>query len=42
MCEKFPYPAVRIFGRVGIVLNPVTEERSAGFADIEIVVRQGR
>jgi hypothetical protein len=38
--QKFPYPAVRIVSRVGIVFNPMVEELSAGVevGMIEIVV----
>ena len=42
-CQKFPYPAVRIVGRLGIVFKPMVEERSAGLevGKIEIVVSAG-
>ena len=40
MCQKFPYPAVRIVGRLGIVFKPMVEELSAWLevGMIEIVV----
>jgi len=43
MRQKFPYPAVRIVNRVGIVFKPMVEELSAGLqvVMIEIVVSAG-
>src|SRR5262245_66312111 len=40
MCQKVPYPAVRIFGSVGIVFKPMIEGPSAGLkrGGIETVV----
>src|SRR5262245_66407174 len=40
MCQKVPYPAVRIFGGVGIVFKPMIEGLSAGLkrGGIETVV----
>src|SRR5215468_2343107 len=43
MCQKFPYPAVRIVGRVGIVFLPVAEDHFSGLKarSIERMVSTG-